>query len=311
MHDQAAMVSANQMADKYRDMLSKMGVDSSLFGQDKTIEQTMKGLDLVTYQTTSSIQAKYKMMTAGVSSSLIDASNQTKLNTTSMINSWTAATDNYNTMTTGITNDLGNVSNQTKINTDSMIGSWSTATDNYSLMTNGINKNLGDVSNLTAMSTGQMANSWSAATNKTIGTSMALRNMMIEVFQSIENIVKEVAMGMDNVLANAFHNIVNNAQSAVSQVMSLVNQMNAAIASIAGSGINVSSSISHSSSSSMSLAGMPMLAPMAPAMSRGSGGITNHITVHANGNVTESNERLGDIVSRALLDKMKGQGKLG
>jgi hypothetical protein len=65
---------------------------------------------------------------------------------------------------------------------------------------------------------------------------------------------------------------------------------------------------------------LSQLPAMAAAMSPVTGGyggrgggttIYNTITVHATGNVTESNEKLGDIVSKALLDKMKGQGKLG
>jgi hypothetical protein len=48
--------------------------------------------------------------------------------------------------------------------------------------------------------------------------------------------------------------IVNNAQSAVAQVINAVNQMKAALASIEGSGVNISSSMS--SSSTMSFAGM-------------------------------------------------------
>jgi galactokinase len=43
----------------------------------------------------------------------------------------------------------------------------------------------------------------------------------------------------------------------------------------------------------------------------GGGGGNTYIIVNANGNITESNQKLGEIVSKALLDKMNHQGKLG
>jgi hypothetical protein len=49
----------------------------------------------------------------------------------------------------------------------------------------------------------------------------------------------------------------------------------------------------------MGATNMTAVTYMAPIMSSGGGGNNNYFTVHASGNVTESNEKLGDIVSRA------------
>lgn len=102
--DQAAMDSAHKLADEYRANLESMGVNSKLFSQDVSVEDSMKNLQMLAKQSTTSAKNDHYTMTTDMMANNSVLSSNTAMNTADITKSWT---DTRNA-TVKVVMDLGN-----------------------------------------------------------------------------------------------------------------------------------------------------------------------------------------------------------